>query len=97
MLDFPDLYDVTGGGYFTPGSWSLMDVGCHLNNARTPCNFTAYERMCMGWLNPEVLDATPRDIVLETVDNNVGLRINSAKPDEEYFILENRQQQGWDQ
>ncbi|MDD6593814.1 MAG: M6 family metalloprotease domain-containing protein [Bacteroidales bacterium] len=97
VLDFPDLYDVTSSGYFTPGSWSLMDVGCHLNNARTPCNFTAYERMCMGWLNPEVLDATPRDIVLETVDNNVGLRINSAKPEEEYFILENRQQQGWDQ
>lgn len=96
VLGFPDLYDVYGYGTFTPGPWSLMDVGPYNNNTHTPPTYSAYERMCMGWLTPEVLDGTARDIVLETVQTNQACRINTAQGDDEFFVLENRQQTGWD-
>lgn len=96
VLDFPDLYDVASDGYFTPGRWSLMDIGPYNNDTHTPPTFSAYERMCMGWLTPEVLDGTPRNLVMEDVKTNVGYRIDTPQGDDEFFILENRQQTGWD-
>ncbi|MDD5779669.1 MAG: M6 family metalloprotease domain-containing protein [Bacteroidales bacterium] len=96
VLDFPDLYDVASVGCFTPGRWSLMDIGPYNNDTHTPPTFSAYERMCMGWLTPEVLDGTPRNLVMEDVKTNVGYRIDTPQGDDEFFILENRQQTGWD-
>lgn len=96
VLGFPDLYDVYGYGTFTPGTWSLMDMGPYNNNTHTPPVYSAYERLCMGWLTPEVLDGTPRDAVLETVQTGQAYRINTPQ-DDEFFVLENRQQTGWDE
>ena len=96
VLGFPDLYDTSGSGYLTPGNWTIMDVGSHNNNAHTPPTYSAYERLSLGWLTPEDIDATPRNIVLENVTTGHALRIPTQQGADEYFLLENRQQTGWD-
>lgn len=95
VLGFPDLYNtVDQGASFTPGSWSLMDTGAYNNYGRTPPMYSAYERMSMGWLTPQTLDA-PDNIILDALSGNKACRINTPNA-EEIFILENRQQDGWD-
>lgn len=98
VLGLPDLYSTNYSGAFTPGTWSLMDQGSYNNNARTPPLHTAYERYCFGWLEPkELKDAC--NVMMRSI-SDVGYYddayiIKTNKPTE-YFILENRQQKGWD-
>lgn len=95
VLGIPDLYDTRSSGRcFTPGKWSLIDSGGYNNEQRTPPNLTAYERFFLNWLDPVELNS-PANLSLLTVDNNTGYIIKTGS-DNEYFILENRQQRGWD-
>ncbi len=95
VLGFPDLYDTEDqSATFTPGAWSVMDVGSYNNLSHTPPTFSAYERYSLGWLT--LTDLTePADIILDNITKNVAYRIPTVN-DNECFILENRQQQGWD-
>lgn len=95
VLGLPDFYDTSGMGVYTPGDWALMDIGCHLNNSRTPPYFTALERMLLGWLDPVVIEQKPQSLSLRDISSNEAYRINTPN-DNEYFLLENRQQKGWD-
>lgn len=96
VLGFPDLYDTKSqGASFTPGSWSVMDVGSHNNLSRTPPLFSAYERFFLGWLEPEVISGT-ESVTLNPLSDNVA-RIIRTKNENDFFILENRQQKGWDE
>ena len=97
VLGFPDLYDTSYSGYESPGSWSIMDIGSHSNNGHTPPTYSAYERMSLGWLSPEDIDGSPRDIMLDNIFTGKALRIATPENEDEYFILENRQQTGWDE
>lgn len=96
VLGFPDLYDVESSGQFTPASWSLMDIGSYNNNSRTPPAFSAYERMSMGWLAPQTLSAQPADVRLPAIRHNAALLIPTQQGEGEFFVLENRQKEGWD-
>lgn len=96
VLGFPDLYDVESSGQFTPASWSLMDIGSYNNNSRTPPAFSAYERMSMGWLAPQTLSVQPADVCLPAIRSNTALLIPTEQGEGEYFVLENRQHEGWD-
>ncbi len=95
VLGLPDLYDVDYAGNPSPGVWDVMDTGCHLNDSRTPAAFSALDRMLLGWLEPETIGDSPRTLSLRSIDSNQAFRIPTADPDE-YFLLENRQQSGWD-
>ena len=95
VLGFPDLYNTLNqGATFTPGGWSLMDIGSYNNNSHTPPTLSAYERICMGWLKPTDL-GEPANVILEPIARNKACRISTPN-DNEMFILENRQQEGWD-
>ena len=94
VLGLPDLYATTYTNAFTPGEWSVLAHGPYNNEGRTPPNYSAYERSELGWLNLKELN-TPEDITLQTVDKNVGYRISTEK-DNEYYVFENRQCEGWD-
>lgn len=96
VLGFPDLYDVESSGQFTPASWSLMDIGSYNNNSRTPPAFSAYERMSMGWLAPQTLSVQPADVCLPAIRSNTALLIPTEQGEGEFFVLENRQHEGWD-
>ena len=94
-MGLPDLYHTTSSSAnYTPGSWSVLDYGPYNNDGRTPPNYSIYERNAMGWIEPTVLDG-PACITLEPITSNTGCLIETEKTNE-FFLLENRQQKGWD-
>ena len=92
----PDFYDTTGKISFTMQSWSLMDYGCYNNNGYCPCSYTAYERWFCGWLEPEELE-DGRDIegMGNLDDNGECYVIYNKANNNEYYLLQNIQQKGW--
>jgi len=92
---FPDFY--YGGGVQTVGDWDLMDYGNYGGNGFRPCGYSAHERWLMGWLTPIELSApTTVSSVPALYDQPQAYIIrNDAHPDE-YYMIENRQQTGWD-
>lgn len=92
----PDFYD-TDGRNFGMNTWSLMDYGEYNGNGGTPVGFTSYERMFCGWLEPTELTYPVRvtDMPALTSSPVAYILRNSGKSDE-YYLLENRQQQSWD-
>lgn len=94
-LGIPDMYD-TEGSSFGMDVWDLMDYGCYGNDGYCPIGYTSYERWTSGWLTPiELKD--PCDICdMPSLDSSPTAYIihNEGHPDE-YYLLENRQQEGW--
>lgn len=95
VMGLPDLYDTNGILDCTPQDWSVMDYGPYNNGGHTPPNYSAYERNALGWIDLEVLDS-PRTVTLpELSSTNQACIINTAR-ETEFFLVENRQQTGWD-
>lgn len=93
VLGLPDLYSTLhAADCFSPGAFELMDSGSYNNEGRTPPNMSAYDRAALGWTMPEEL-AAPETVALQP---DGQARTVATVKDTEYYILENRQQQGWD-
>ena len=91
---FPDFY----GSSFVVGSWDLMDNGNFNGQGYRPCNYSAHERMLMGWLTPvELTGATTVTDMPVLADEPVAYLIRNDGADNEYYIVENRQKKGWDE
>ncbi|RXE71283.1 M6 family metalloprotease domain-containing protein [Muribaculaceae bacterium Isolate-002 (NCI)] len=96
VMGLPDLYHTSASVYYTPCEWSVMDYGPYSNDSRTPPTYSIFERNAMGWIDPLVLDKTPRSVELTHIaESNYGCIIQTSKSTE-FFLLENRQQEGWD-
>ena len=90
------MYDTTGYN-FGMGDWSPMDGGSYNGDSFCPAGFTSFEKYTCGWVEPVVLD---NDTIIDDMqplsDSPVAYMIcNDAYPDE-YYLIENRQQKGWD-
>lgn len=99
VLGLPDFYDTNydeGGRSIDPGSWTLMSAGCYLNNSRTPCGYSLFERYMVGFATPEVIDVEGSYTLNPVHESNAGFRINTPVK-KEFFMLENRQKKRWDQ
>lgn len=103
ILGLKDMYDTDQylNGYgLDPGDYSLYASGSYNNQSRTPPCLMAFERMQMGWCEPVELK-DPEDVVLPSIADNAARYIN-VQPERpmgtgyEWFVLENRQQEGWD-
>ncbi len=99
VLGVPDLYDTDyedGGGQSVDlGDWCLMSGSCWNDGGRTPALHSAHIRHTLGWIHVDTL-SEPQAISLPNPANEgIAYRINT-KTANEYFLLENRQQQGWD-
>lgn len=94
VLGLPDLYDTSYGGALTPGNWDLMARGNYLNDGRTPPLLSGYERYYLGWVEPKPITHPKNLRILPLADNDV-YRISTER-ENEYFLLENRQKEGWD-
>jgi M6 family metalloprotease-like protein len=94
VMGLPDLYATNYSSAFTPGAWSVLDEGPYNNDSHTPPYYTVYERYSLGWLTPKEI-GKPANLTLDVISANQGFLITSDN-DTEYFLLENRQQQGWD-
>lgn len=100
VLGLADHYDIYSGmATFTPGSFDTMDRASYNNNGNTPAAFSAYERACLGWLDLTVLKngVDTLNVLPDLNDSNKAYMVPvGGTNDQEYFIMENRQQKGWD-
>jgi immune inhibitor A len=97
----PDLYDVTGitlgigvWGVMGTGSWNGVPRGS------SPAHFTAWSKAHLSWLQLRVVtDALAPASIPALATNAVAykLPLKDTTRGEEYFIVENRQQTGFDQ
>ena len=99
VLGVADLYDTdgsgSGGSGVTPGKWSVMAQGSYLNQSRTPCAYSTYERYAAGFVTPEKLTKKGTYTVSPITSSNKGYRLDS-NIDKEFFLLESRKKEGWD-
>lgn len=95
VLGLPDLYSTVENSAFTPGAFSVMDYGLYNNNGRTPPNYSAFERYAFDWLTPEQFERIG-DYTLENLAQSNKAYIIKTERENEYFLLENRQNSGWD-
>ena len=107
VLGLKDMYDTDNyvGGYgIDPGRYSMYASGSYNNGSRTPPYLMAFERVQMGWLSAgnglkQLKEA--EDVTLDYLGKNEACYIDCQPEREagtgcEWFILENRQQRGWD-
>lgn len=94
VMGLPDLYATNYSFAFTPGSWSVMDEGPYNNNSRTPPLYSAFERLSLGWLDPLKIDRAA-NLKIPAISQNRAYYI-PTELENEYFLFENRQQEGWD-
>ncbi|MBR0273371.1 MAG: M6 family metalloprotease domain-containing protein [Bacteroidaceae bacterium] len=95
-LGLPDFYDTEYSGNFGMNSWSLMDYGSYNGNGYTPAGYTAYERWYCGWLEPTELYEPTTITGMPCIEEEPVAYViyNDANPDE-YYLLANHQQKGW--
>ncbi|MBQ7239416.1 MAG: M6 family metalloprotease domain-containing protein [Bacteroidales bacterium] len=91
---FPDFYY---GKSSIVGAWDLMDYGCYNGNGFRPCNYSAHERMLMGWLEPiELTEPTTVTDLPALGLSSLAYMVRNDGAENECYIIENRQQEGWD-
>ena len=106
VLGLPDLYVTNTASHVTMNEWDIMDYGPYNNEGNTPPAYSAYERFFLGWLQPRLI-TEPENITLEEINStNTALMItegdsanligNDPNPTT-FYMLENRQQDGWDE
>lgn len=96
-LGFADMYDTTGGGGYGMSVFDVMDQGSYNGNGFVPCNYTAFERIYAGWVEPiELIEAATVKDMKSVSDYGRPFIMYNYKNSNEYFLLENRQNTGWD-
>lgn len=96
-LGLPDYYDVDYTGFEGMGYWDVMCNGPYLGDSFIPCGYTAYEREYCGWLTMTELknDSTVAEMPAVTESPVAYVMYNNANRNE-FYVMENRQQSGWD-
>lgn len=98
VLGVADLYDTDGasnGTSVTPSRWSLMAQGSYLNQSRTPCAYSVYERYAAGFTTPITLTNRGNYNLKPMPQFKHGYRLDTTVPTE-FFLLETRVREGWD-
>ena len=101
VLGLADHYD-TGYNRFAFGldKWDTMASGSYNNNMHTPPLFSAFERAELGWMDYTDLDPEAdnlQELPWIGCGEAKGFRVKVPGKDNEWFVLENRQQTGWDE
>ena len=106
VLGLADMYATDGAEHQTLSDWNIMDGGAYLNSGRTPPAYNAFERFQLGYLTPELLQNYPVNVSLDTllssnkaylISSTTNHNLNGSNPTPaEFFLLENRQNKGWD-
>ena len=97
-LGLPDLYPFGSGTAFsTVDEWDLMAGGNLTNCGWCPPNLSAMERMYLGWADPEELIAPNTISDMKPLgEGGKTYLVRSTSNRDEYYLLENRRQEGWD-
>ncbi len=97
ILGLPDLYDLDGSSWGL-GDWSLMASGNYNNNSATPAHFDPWCKIQLGWVDVDTLSANRTDQVIgdyATTSTVYRLWLSGISGNE-YYLLVNRQQTGFD-
>lgn len=96
VLGLADHYNTMNSSIYNFGQHDVMDYGNYNNDARCPVAYSAFERASLGWMELEEIDQPQKDVVLQDLkQGGKAYRISTHNPNE-FFILENRQQSGYD-
>ena len=96
-LGLPDFY--YGSSTSVVYNWDIMDHGNYNSGGYCPPSYSAHERMVLGWLTPtELAEPTTITDLKELNTSKEAYLIRNDGYANEYYIVENRQQEGtkWD-
>ena len=100
-IGLPDFYDTKAYSYGLD-YWDIMDSGCYTYvSGFYPVAYSAYEREFMGWRKmQEIKFDADTTLIINPIENKGEIAYKICNPastnGDEYFILENRQNIGWD-
>jgi M6 family metalloprotease-like protein len=98
LLGLPDLYDTdfNNGSSHGIGEWGLMGSGGWLGREDYPAGLSAWSKERLGWIEPQNITSNYGTFSLRPAHAFPDyLRIESGR-EGEYFLLENRQRDGYD-
>ncbi len=97
VLGLPDLYDLTGKSYGI-GTWCLMGRGADLNYKQVSSHMSAWCKSELGWITPVEVIENGTISIGQVETDPVAYKIwEDGYRMSRYFLLENRQQTGFDQ
>ena len=104
VFGLPDLYDTNGstdGANAGGGDWTLMASGSKTGPTRdgeSPAHISAWGKYMLGWIDPVKVNGTNlSDYELrESANNAEAILFENPANKNEYFIVENKNQRGFD-
>ncbi len=104
VFGLPDLYDTGGsnsGQTAGAGDWSLMASGSKTGPSRdgeSPAHLSAWGKYTLGWIAPTKINGVNDSEIEvgESVNNPTAFLYENPSNPQEYFLIENRDQQGFD-
>ncbi|MGQ9583277.1 MAG: M6 family metalloprotease domain-containing protein [Thermoplasmatota archaeon] len=96
-IGLPDLYDTDYSSDGGVGAWDLMASGSWNNGGATPAMLSAWCRVQLGWVSPTVVNSDSQGLEAgRAEDNALAFKVWVNFSNKEYFLVENRQQTGFD-
>lgn len=102
-LGLPDLYPTNFNSWDGPGKWSLMADGIYLKGAdniagSSPSHPDAWCKTYLRWVTPQLISTDNVSSTLLPVETNQQIiKVPASTTAQfQYFLLENRQQTGFD-
>lgn len=96
-LGLHDIYDTTyDSGNWGMDYWDLMDQGSYAAEGYVPVGYSAYQRDFCGWRKLVEINSKGSYSMEALTRGGVGYKIVNDANNNEYYILENRKQEGWD-
>ena len=96
-LGLHDIYDTTyESGNWGMDYWDVMDQGNYAAEGYVPVGYSAYQRDMCGWRNLVEINSKDTYSMAPLTQGGVGYKVVNDANKNEYYILENRKQEGWD-
>ena len=96
-LGLHDIYDTTyDSGNWAMDYWDVMDQGNYAAEGYVPVGYSAYQRDFCGWRELVEINTKGAYSMQPLTQGGVGYKIVNDANKNEYYILENRKQEGWD-
>ncbi len=96
FFGLPDLYDTDGGGAGI-GSYGLMANSWGFSGSQLcPPHFSPWSKLQLGWINPVNISQSGEYTIGQSETGNDYFVITDGFPGNEYLMIENRQNAGFD-
>jgi M6 family metalloprotease-like protein len=98
FFGLPDLYDYAGTHTdMTVGNWCVMSTGSWGASGRRPVHFNAWSKQMLGFVAPQLVHSQAALTVPDvTTSDTIYMIRDGFSGSDEYFLVENRNQTGFD-